>query len=77
MASARIASANPSHASAWERGLWSLPQSRTKNARPHIVHLSAQALAVIDALPRIAGDLVYTTTGTTPVTGFGRAKRKG
>jgi integrase len=59
-----------------ERGLWNLPEARTKNERPHVVHLSTQALAIIDALPRIAGDLVFTTTGTTMVSGFGRAKER-
>lgn len=46
---------------------------RTKNGQPHIVHLSAPALAEIDRLPR-EGSLVFTTTGTTPVSGFSKMK---
>jgi integrase len=56
--------------------LWHLPEARTKNARPHNVYLSSQALAVIDALPRIAGDLLFTTNKETAVSSFGRAKEQ-
>ncbi len=31
---------------------WLLPNTRTKNAKPHIVHLSDQSLAVLERLPR-------------------------
>jgi integrase len=55
---------------------WSLPQSRTKNSRPHDVPLSDAAIRIIEALPRIgdAKGLVFTTTGKTPVSGFSRFK---
>ena len=33
------------------KGLWSLPAERTKNRRPHDVPLSAEALALIMAVP--------------------------
>src|SRR5262249_29102289 len=56
--------------------VWSLPGTRMKNKRPHLVHLSPQAMAIIDQLPRIKGDLVFTTTGTTVVSGFSNAKHK-
>ncbi len=52
---------------------WHLPSGRTKNHRPHIVPLSRQAVAVLKSVPRI-GDLVFSTTGTTPLSGFSRAK---
>ena len=48
---------------------------RTKNGKPHIVHLSAPARAELEALPR-EGDLVFTTTGQTPVSGYSRAKAR-
>jgi integrase len=30
-----------------DHGIWNLPNQRTKNAKPHIVHLSDQAIAVL------------------------------
>ena len=46
--------------------LWSLPPERTKNARRHDVPLSTQALAIIDAMPIVAGqeDFVFTSSHT-------------
>jgi integrase len=57
--------------------VWRLPRERTKNGKPHTVPLSPQALAVIEAMPRIAGsDFVFTTTaGRVAVDGFSRIKR--
>lgn len=49
--------------------------ARTKNGKPHIVHLSELARRELDALPR-ENDLVFTTTGKTPVSGFSRAKAR-
>ncbi|WP_340107801.1 integrase family protein [Pikeienuella sp. HZG-20] len=48
---------------------------RTKNSKPHVVHLSVPAKAELDALPR-DGALVFTTTGSTPVSGFSKAKAR-
>jgi integrase len=40
--------------------LWTIPPERMKAGKPHRVPLSAEALAVLEALPRIAGtDLVF------------------
>jgi integrase len=56
-----------------EDGAINLPGERTKNGLPHPVALSAQAQAVIASLPRMVGtDLVFTTNGTNPVSGFSR-----
>ena len=58
---------------------WSIPGPRTKNRRPHIVHLSAPALAELEVLRADADGqtaLVFTTTGTTTVSGFGMMKRR-
>ena len=53
----------------------SLPGSRTKNKRDHIIPLSDTATHIIEALPRINGTgFVFTTTGSTPVSGFSAAK---
>ncbi|MDA5094229.1 tyrosine-type recombinase/integrase [Aliiroseovarius sp. KMU-50] len=50
--------------------------STTKNARPHITHLSAPALAELEALRGNRNGLVFTTTGITPVSGISRMKRR-
>jgi integrase len=53
-----------------------LEGARTKNGEPHSIPLSPQALALIEGLPRIVdGDLVFSTTGLTPVSGWSKAKR--
>lgn len=49
--------------------VWELRSRETKNALPHLVPLVAAAAAIVRAMPRTA-DLVFTTTGTTPVSGF-------
>jgi len=54
-------------------GLWQLPGSRTKNRRPYKLLLPPMALALI---PPGQPDLVFTTTGTTPPSGWSRAKRR-
>lgn len=51
---------------------WTIPVARSKNAKAHIVHLSPPALAEIARRP--ASGLLFSTTGTTPVSGFGKMK---
>lgn len=66
-----------------EAALWRIPGSRMKNGRPHDVHLSGAALAILRELPRLAGtDLVFTTgrrrdggTEPVPISGFSQGKR--
>jgi integrase len=56
---------------------WLLPPERTKNKKAHLVHLSPLAIGILGGLPRIGGsDFVFTTTGTSPVSGFGRARAR-
>jgi integrase len=55
--------------------IWEIPGHRTKNKQTHLVPLSQAACAVILDQPR-AGDLVFSTTGGTPVSGFGKAKAR-
>src|SRR5229473_2659566 len=52
---------------------WLLPNTRTKNAKPHIVHLSDQSLAVLERLPR-SGEFVFSASGSRPFTAFSWAK---
>jgi integrase len=57
--------------------LWTLPRERSKNDKSHVVHLSPLAIEILEALPRI-GDagLVFTMTGTRPVSGFSHARER-
>ena len=53
---------------------WTLPAARSKNKRAHVVPLSAQARGLIAAVPNLGSDLLWTTTGTTPVSGWSKIK---
>jgi integrase len=66
---------------------WTLPRERAKNDKEHIVHLSALAIEIVQELPKLNDELVFTTNGSMskkatraisqtkrPVSGFGRAK---
>jgi integrase len=54
---------------------WEIPGNRTKNKQRHIVPLTPAVRSLIQGMPRI-GALVFTTTGTTPVSGFGKVKTR-
>jgi integrase len=58
-----------------ENAIWEIPGDRTKNKLTHLVPLSKITCEVIKSLPRTGG-LVFTTTGKTPVSGFGKAKAR-
>jgi integrase len=52
-----------------------LKGARTKNGEPRTIPLSPAAAELLNALPRLrASDLVFTTTGTTSISGWSRAK---
>jgi integrase len=57
---------------------WTLPPERTKNRRSHEVPLSELARDLVRGAAASArfGDLVFTTTGTTPISGWSKIKRK-
>lgn len=68
---------------------WELPGHRTKNGRPHLVHLAEPARAILRGVPRVPtpaeaeaqgplspSPLVFTTTGKTPISGFSHAKAR-
>ncbi len=58
-----------------DKAVWRLPAERVKNKRPHEVPLTPQMLQILDALPHIANrDLIFTTTGRSPPSGFSKAK---
>jgi integrase len=62
---------------------WKIPAARVKNGFTHIVPISEAFEQILDAVPRFGegeddGDnqLVFTTNGTTAVSGFSRAKHR-
>jgi integrase len=54
--------------------VWTIPKSRTKNGKAHVVHLSPQSMAVLDRAGG-PGPLMFCLLGTKPFQAFGRAKR--
>jgi len=62
--------------------LWVIPPERSKNRKEHFVPLASLMLSIIEALPRIKPSdddktkpvYLFTTSGTTPVSGFSKAK---
>jgi integrase len=55
--------------------IWTLPKSRTKNAKEHVVHLSEQAIAVLQRADN-KGPFVFSVLGTNPFQEFSRRKRR-
>lgn len=59
----------------FETSTWTLPANRVKNATLHVVPLSEAVVDILPATPRfLKSDYVFTTTGQSPISGFGRAK---
>lgn len=59
----------------FERAEWLIPGARTKNGKPHAAHLAPAALDVLGGIDRVFDqDLVFGTTGKTPISGFSRFK---
>jgi integrase len=54
---------------------WTIPAARSKNDKPHIVHLSDPARQLLEQGPR-TGEWVFSTNGRTPFQGFSKAKRQ-
>ena len=61
----------------FENAIWTIPAKRAKNGSAHMVPLAPLALEVIRTVPRyLDSDFVFTTTGRTAISGFGRLKRR-
>jgi integrase len=65
---------------AWEEldfggRIWTIPKERTKNAKPHVVHLSDEAIAVLERRQK-QGAHVFALHGDKPFQEFSFAKRK-
>jgi integrase len=57
-----------------EQRIWTLPKARTKNGKPHIVHLSNQSIVVLNRANTV-GAFVFSLVGAKPFQEFSRAKR--
>src|SRR4051812_3774024 len=56
---------------------WVIRSARAKNGREHAVPLSDPAMEILRPLPRIDGStFLFTTIGTSPVSGISKAKAK-
>ena len=54
-------------------GVWSIPASRSKNGRPHAVHLARQARVLLESLPKSSEQLF--STGKSAFNQFAKYKR--
>ena len=59
-----------------EKCIWAIPREKAKNNRAHAVQLSTAALRVLNSVPQIGNRVVFTVSGTAPVSGFSGAKRR-
>ena len=57
------------------KGVWSLPTSRTKNGRPHDVPLSQPAIEILQGQVRRPGRVLVFGQGVGPFQGWSNAKR--
>lgn len=57
-----------------EGRLWTIPPERAKNGAKHIVPLAPAVVALIRDQPKIGKRFLFTTTATTPISGFAKAK---
>jgi integrase len=58
----------------FDRGVISLPGSRTKNGKPHELPMASQVRALLQAQPRIEGRELVFGKGDGPFSGFSRCK---
>jgi integrase len=58
----------------FDRGVISLPGSRTKNGKPHELPMASQVRALLEAQPRIEGRELVFGKGDGPFSGFSRCK---
>jgi integrase len=59
-----------------DKRVWTIPRERAKSDRAHIVHLSALAVEVIDALPRLDEELVFPSRANTVISSFSKPKAR-
>ena len=60
----------------FDKNIWTIPRELAKNDRTHDVPLSPLAVEIFENVPRfVKRDLIFSTNGRTPVSGFGRPKK--
>jgi len=60
-----------------DRTTWVIPASRTKNGKAHIVHMDSKVRSILDGIEvKETVDLIFTTNGLTPVSGFSKSKKR-
>lgn len=59
-----------------DKRTWSLPPERAKNKRAHIVPLSPPVRTLIEKVPKVSEEFVFSTTGETPVSGHTKMKTR-
>jgi integrase len=58
-----------------DNATWTIPAARAKNSKDHIVHLSPMAMEALAGVERKDGsEFVFTTTGSSPISGYSKAK---
>lgn len=57
--------------------VWVIPKERAKNGHAHSVPLSDTVIDILNRTPRfLQSDFVFTTTGNSSVSGFGKVKKR-
>jgi integrase len=56
--------------------LWTIPAARAKNKREHDVPLSDAVLAILQSVPRVSVEWVFTISGDWPFGGHARRKER-
>jgi integrase len=59
-----------------EGRLWTIPAAKSKNRKAHLVPLSALAVEILEGLPRIDDNYVFSTRAGTRISGFSKAKAR-
>jgi integrase len=59
-----------------DQTVWTLGATRTKNHREHVVFLAPLACEQLASIKPTSSDLIFTTTSTTPLSGWNRLKRR-
>ena len=54
--------------------LWTIPPERAKNGQRHLVPLAPAVITLIKAQPKLGRQYLFTTTTTSPISGFAKAK---
>ncbi len=58
----------------FDKAVWTLPGSMTKNKELHTVPLSDQVIDILQNLPHVGNTFMFTTMGDRPISGFERPR---